>query len=114
MAALRLPAHIGLNTVLVLLPIDLFFRTVIDLPAAGMWTYGHTDAHYAAFARIFFGTLPLELIWIIGFLWVLSPIERWRRMHAAGGAPAGLAQIAARTAHRAPQRLAVIYVVHWT
>ncbi|MEO7730990.1 MAG: HAMP domain-containing protein, partial [Kofleriaceae bacterium] len=107
-------ARAGLRTTLVLLPIDLTFRVVVYFPTASMWTLGHGEMRNAAFVRSFLGILPLELLWIVAFTWLLAPVDRWRQARALGQSPPELLRRATRAAYRAPQRMMMVYAVQWS
>jgi signal transduction histidine kinase len=107
-------ARADVQTTLVLLVIDLFFRFIIYFPAATMWTLDHPELRNSAFVRLYVAAVGLEIVWIAAFHWILAPIERWRRDCAAGTSTTAQLRRALRTAHRAPRQLTIVYAAQWS
>ena len=109
----RLLRRVDLQTTLVLLPLDLMFRSIVYFPAATMWTFGHPEERNAAFRSIYLDALPLGILWMAAFVWILAPIARWQRARDAGTATPERLRAAIAAAHHAPQRLTVAYSLQW-
>jgi signal transduction histidine kinase len=107
-------ARADVQTTLVLLVVDLFFRFIVYFPAATMWTLDHPELRNGAFVRLYLTAVGLEVVWIAAFHGILAPIERWRRDRATGTATEAQLRAALRCAHRAPRRLTIVYSAQWS
>jgi signal transduction histidine kinase len=107
-------ARADVQTTLVLLVIDLFFRLVVYFPAATMWTLDHPELRNGALGRLYLTAVALEVVWIAAFFWIMAPIERWRRDCADGTSTMEQLHAVMRTVHRAPRRLTLVYSAQWS